>query len=46
MTLLAVSFLTFVAPASDEPAAVPRCSIWLFDRTADAKIKIMSPEKK
>ena len=42
---LAVSFLIFVAPAGDdEPAAVPRGSTWLFDRTADATI--LAPEKK
>jgi hypothetical protein len=44
MIWLAVSFLIFVTPASDESAAVPGCSTWLFDRTADAKI--LSPEKK
>jgi hypothetical protein len=44
MTVLARVFLDFVTPASDEPAAVPRYSTWLFDRTADAKI--LSPEKK
>jgi hypothetical protein len=45
MTWLIVSFLIFVTPpASDESAAVPGCSTWLFNRTAEAKI--LSPEKK
>ena len=32
------------ARGDDEPAAVPRGSTWLFDRTADATI--LAPEKK